>query len=116
MKGKLIKTTSADGSRYPRDVIFAKSVSTTFRKHPTQKPLSLIEMLIGQYTHPGETVLDPFAGSGSTLRAAQLTNRKAIGMELNPQYYAKAVSWLESGEAIKTPLKNTNQPELNLAL
>jgi hypothetical protein len=63
------------------DIILEKRV------HPYQKPLSLLERLIAIYTNPGETIFDPFFGSGSTLIAANRQRRNAIGCELNPKYY-----------------------------
>ena len=84
----------SDGSLFPRDVVRFSRPANTDRIHPTQKPVDLLAMLIGQYTKPGELVLDPFAGSGSTLKAAQLTGRRAIGIELDPDYFARARDWL----------------------
>ena len=54
--------------------------------HPTTKPDKLMRELIGLFTDPGETILDPFAGSGSTLRAAKDMGRKAIGIEMSEEY------------------------------
>lgn len=54
--------------------------------HPTQKPTRLMEALIELVTKPGQTVLDPFAGSGSTLVAAKRLNRNYLGYELDPGY------------------------------
>lgn len=54
--------------------------------HPCPKPLPLMRTLIEQFTDPGDTILDPFAGSGTTLRAAKDLGRKAIGIELSPTY------------------------------
>ncbi len=54
--------------------------------HPTQKPIKLMQALIELTTQPGQTVLDPFAGCGSTLVAAKLLNRVYIGYEVNPAY------------------------------
>lgn len=54
--------------------------------HPTAKPLSIYEDLVRQFTNYGDTVLDPFAGSGTTLRAAANNGRKAIGIELEERY------------------------------
>ena len=54
--------------------------------HPTTKPDRLMRELVGLFTDPGETVLDPFAGSGSTLRACKDLGRKAIGIEMDRKY------------------------------
>lgn len=54
--------------------------------HPTEKPEPFMGELIRLFTDPGETVLDPFAGSGSTLRAAANNGRKGIGIEFNEAY------------------------------
>jgi len=58
--------------------------------HPTQKPVSLLASLIRSFSLPGKTILDPFAGSGSTCAAAALTGRKYIGMELDEAYFLHA--------------------------
>lgn len=54
--------------------------------HPTEKPVPLMEHLIGLVTDPGDLVLDPFAGSGSTLVAAARSGRRGVGIELRPEY------------------------------
>lgn len=56
------------------------------RHHPTQKPLSLISRLIAASSNPGDTILDPFAGSGTTAIASEQMKRKAYLIELNEQY------------------------------
>ncbi|MGC8549832.1 MAG: DNA methyltransferase [Acidobacteriaceae bacterium] len=58
--------------------------------HPTQKPVAVLAQLIRSFTLPGELVLDPFTGSGSTCAAALLTNRKYLGMELDAEYHCVA--------------------------
>ncbi len=55
-------------------------------KHPCEKPLVMVEHMIRISTRRGDTVLDPFAGSGTTLRAAVNEGRKAIGVELDERY------------------------------
>ena len=52
------------------------------------KPIKLMEYLVKLVTPPGGTVLDPFAGSGTTLLAAQNLGFDSIGIELNPEYIA----------------------------
>lgn len=54
--------------------------------HPTSKPVSMLETMVERFTNPGGVVLDPFAGSGSTLRAAKNLGRKAIGFEIEERY------------------------------
>jgi DNA modification methylase len=63
--------------------------------HPTQKPVPALAQLIRSFSLPGESVLDPFAGSGSTCAAALLTGRKYIGMEMDDDYYQQASRRLE---------------------
>ena len=65
--------------------------------HPCPKPLPLMCELIEQFTDPGDTILDPFAGSGTTLVAARDLGRKAIGIEISAEYAQTAVSILEHG-------------------
>ena len=54
--------------------------------HPATFPISLPKKCIELFTHEGELVLDPFAGSGSTLIAAQDSNRNCIGLDLKAEY------------------------------
>lgn len=56
------------------------------QNHPTQKPEGLIERMILASSDRGDTVLDPFSGSGTTLRVCQQLGRKGVGFELNPEY------------------------------
>lgn len=55
-------------------------------RHPTEKPLELFSKFIEQFTDAGDTILDPFMGSGTTLEAAKLQGRKAIGIEREERY------------------------------
>lgn len=54
--------------------------------HPTTKPLPMVQDLVRKFTAPGGTVFDPFAGGGTTLRAAVNEGRTAIGVEINEAY------------------------------
>ena len=58
--------------------------------HPTQKPEALIDRIVRASSLPDDLVLDPFAGSGTTCRVAQLAGRHWIGIEINPDYVAMA--------------------------
>jgi len=56
------------------------------QRHPTQKPEGLIERMVLASSDEGDLVVDPFSGSGTTLRVCQQLRRKAIGIEINPEY------------------------------
>jgi site-specific DNA-methyltransferase (adenine-specific)/modification methylase len=64
------------------------------RVHPTQKPVALLRWLIEHFTKPSDLVLDPYAGSGSTLRAALDTGRRCVGVEISEDYCRRAVARL----------------------
>lgn len=64
------------------------------RSHPCPRPLDQVTHIISQWVRPGGAVLDPFAGSGTTLRAAKDCGRKAIGIEISEEYCAIAVQRL----------------------
>lgn len=61
-----------------------------YKLHPTQKPLPLLRYLIELFTDPGDVVIDPVAGSGSTLRAAAELSRRAYGFEIKKDFYRAA--------------------------
>ena len=59
--------------------------------HPTQKPVKLLKKLIEIFTDEGDVVIDPCAGSGSTLQACWELDRKGYGFEVDRQIYNKAI-------------------------
>ena len=67
-------------------------------KHPTQKPVALMEYLIKTYTNENETVLDFTMGSGSTMVACQNTNRNGIGIEMDENYFKVAQGRIKENE------------------
>lgn len=76
---------STDGRRNPLSILsFARDGN---RKHPTQKPVALLEYLVKTYTNEGDMVLDNCMGSGSTGVACVNTGRRFIGMELDKNYF-----------------------------
>lgn len=75
-------------TNYPKNIIKFSSDKKT--RHPTQKPVPLMEYLIKTYTNEGDTVLDNTMGSGTTGAACKNTNRKFIGIEMDPTYYGIA--------------------------
>ena len=68
---------------WPRD-------TETPKIHPTQKPIPLLKRLISIFTGPGDVVIDPVAGSGTTLKAAAELNRHAFGFEVDKNFYKAA--------------------------
>jgi site-specific DNA-methyltransferase (adenine-specific) len=65
------------------------------KTHPTQKSLDVLMRLISIFTDPGEVVIDPVAGSGSTLVAALEMNRQAYGFEIKKNFYNSAIRWID---------------------
>jgi DNA modification methylase len=89
--------TKNDGKRYPRSIQkFCTGKSKS--KHPTQKPVALLEYLIKTYTLENETVLDFTMGSGSTGVACVNTNRDFIGIELDDNYFSIAKDRIEAAQ------------------
>jgi site-specific DNA-methyltransferase (adenine-specific) len=79
--------------------------------HPTQKPVKLLERLIKIFTDPGDVVIDPVAGSGSTLIAAENSGRVGIGFEIKKDFFAKASEWLERNRQIKNEIAQRGYSE-----
>ena len=73
---------------YPRDNEMEKI-------HPTQKPIELLQRLIEIFKDPGEVVIDPVAGSGTTLIAAENCGRKSYGFEIKKNFYKDAIRLIE---------------------
>lgn len=82
----------------PKDVI---EIPTTCNgmgektKHPTQKPEELLRKLVLAASNPGDIILDPFTGSGTTLVVAEQLGRKWIGCEINPEYNMWAIQRID---------------------
>lgn len=64
--------------------------------HPTQKPVALLKKLIGIFTDEGDVVIDPVAGSGSSIVAALEMNRKAYGFEIKKNFFKDAEIWINN--------------------
>jgi site-specific DNA-methyltransferase (adenine-specific) len=63
-----------------------KKIIPTADQHPTQKPTELMSHFISLHSNPGDIILDPFLGSGTTAVAAKQLGRKYIGIEIDPKY------------------------------
>ena len=81
-----------------------------WKPHPTQKPVRLLRYLLEQYTAEGETVYDPFVGSGTTAVACQQMKRHFIAVEINPEYAQIATSRLKTPEPEPAPATTTTAP------
>jgi site-specific DNA-methyltransferase (adenine-specific) len=68
-----------------------------FGKHPTQKPIALLERILLASSNEGDWVLNPFSGSGTTILAALRTHRTAVGLELSYEFLSLTVQRLSSG-------------------
>lgn len=84
--------------RNPSSVQYFSTGRRQDGKHPTQKPVALMEYLIRTYTSENETVLDFTMGSGTTGVAAMNLNRRFIGIERDPSYFAVAEKRIEEAK------------------
>ncbi|KAA6204693.1 MAG: site-specific DNA-methyltransferase [Candidatus Tokpelaia sp.] len=102
--GLLDTRESLDG-RFPGNIMEVSKQGKNSDKidHMTVKPVALIAHLIKLFTRPGQTVLDPFAGSGSHGAAALQTGRRFIGFEIEPRYCRFAEDRLQKYAGIETP-------------
>lgn len=81
--------------------------NSLYRKiHPTQKPVKLLEKLIKIFTDEGDIVIDPVAGSGSTIIAAENTRRKGYGFEIKKDFYKSAKEWIELNQKARADILN----------
>ena len=85
---------------YPNNVLNFNIMAKNKRRHPSQKPVALVEYLINTYTNENETVLDFTMGSGTTGVACKNLNRNFIGIELDKNYFEIAKKRIE-----ETPIK-----------
>lgn len=82
------------GGNKAANVIRFPKILPSQDQHPTQKPIELASLFIGYHSQPGDLVLDPFMGSGTTLEAAKSAGRRAIGIELEERWCEMAAQRL----------------------
>lgn len=85
-----------DGAHYfvddhTKDSVFEVDKPHRSEEHPTMKPVELVAQMVANSSRPGETVADPFLGSGTTLIACEQLGRKCVGIELAEKYVDVAV-------------------------
>ena len=114
---EITETINEDGKRYPRDVVkFNKEFfgydmklkQPVYSKHPTQKPVKLLEYLIKTYTNEGDLVLDNCMGAGSTAVACINTNRNFIGFETEKKYCDIAQERIEEAKCGLEPMEDAD--------
>ena len=101
--------------RYPENTI-GDVIDWTYsgnKLHPTQKPLSVLLPLVETFSVAGGTVLDPFAGSGSSLLAAKMLGRSYLGIELDAKYHAIATRRLAEPRS-NLPAAANHAPAISL--
>lgn len=90
--GKGYRTWNAGGKRG----VYTHCVNTNrYGGHPTEKPLPLMMEILKDFTNHGQTVLDPFCGSGTTIVACEKMGRRGIGIEMNEEYFNLACKRVE---------------------
>jgi site-specific DNA-methyltransferase (adenine-specific) len=82
--------------------------------HPTQKPVELLKTLISIFTDEGDVVIDPVAGSGSTLIAAERLNRKGFGFEIKKDFHKAANKWLQDEKLAKLEIQKFGFPKTQM--
>lgn len=96
----------ADNNRAARNVF--SLMPPRNREHPNEKPLSLVEYFLEHHTQEGETVLDPFMGSGTTGVACAKMGRSFIGIEIDETYFN--IACRRTREAYAQPDMFVEQP------
>lgn len=99
-------TKTNDGRAKEANNAFQRGSTLRNNPHPTVKPVKLMSYLITLGSRKGDTVLDPFVGSGTTCIAAKMIERKYIGIEKDPDYV----------EIAKARLEATREPEITLGI
>jgi DNA modification methylase len=108
------EVTVGDGRKKPIDNAFQRGKTERKNSHPTVKPLKLMSYLITLTTRPGDKVLDPFVGSGTTAVAAKMLGRAGLGIEREPEYAEIARARLEAAEV--EPEKPQEPEQTSLAV
>ncbi len=90
-----------NGKREPNVLKYQRTLNNL---HPTEKPVALIEYLIGKFSDPGQLVFDPFMGSGTTGVACKHIDRSFIGAELEEGYFKTAKKRIHKAKSKNTKL------------
>ncbi len=104
------------GTPWMRENVIGDVIDWTYSGntlHPTQKPLSILLQLIEAFSVAGELVIDPFAGSGSTLLAARMLGRRWLGIEIDEKYHGIAAQRLGASIPRKPLTIASTQPTVS---
>lgn len=94
---RILSVISAENHQFWFQQIWTGLSGASTRNHPAPYPLELAERLIRMFSFAGDTVLDPFLGTGTTVAAAAKWARNSIGVEVDPQYFDTAVRRISDG-------------------
>ena len=92
---RMLSVISADDHRSWFQQIWTGLTGASTRNHPAPYPRELADRLVRMFSFVGDTVFDPFMGTGTTSEAAAMSGRNSIGVELDPHYFEGAVSRLQ---------------------
>lgn len=95
LAARLLSVISADNHRLWFQQIWTGLTGASTRQHPAPYPAELAERLVRMFSFVGDTVLDPFMGTGTTTLAAARWGRNSIGVEVDPEYFAMACRRVE---------------------
>ncbi len=114
-EARLLSVISAENHREWFQQIWTGVTGASTRQHPAPYPLDLAERLVRMFSFVGDTVLDPFMGTGTTSLAAAKWGRNSVGVEIDPKYFQMAVNRLEQDSArlFSNRFIHTHQPDLN---
>lgn len=99
LETRVLSVISAEDHKAWFQQIWSGVTGASTRNHPAPYPVDLAERLVRMFSFVGDTVLDPFMGTGTTSLAAAMTGRNSIGVEIDPHYYDMASDRLEAGLA-----------------
>lgn len=110
---RLLSAISAENHREWFQQIWSGVTGASTRQHPAPYPLELAERLVRMFSFVGDTVLDPFMGTGTTNLAAAKWGRNSIGIEVDDKYFKMATDRLErdSAKLFSTRMIRTHQPD-----
>ncbi|HVA62438.1 MAG TPA: site-specific DNA-methyltransferase [Terriglobales bacterium] len=97
LPARILSLLAEDEHRIWFQQIWTGLTGASTRSHPAPYPLELAERLVRMFSFAGDTVLDPFLGSGTTTLAAGLNGRNSVGYEIDPHYYRQAGTRIAAG-------------------